>query len=177
MRNKEKEAAKAANNKVGGAVRELLDKKNTVDTYWGELDNLYSVVGTGVITVMVQLQQINDKMGLTLKEEHRKEQAVLINGAIKDIEGFVDELTNIKKKHEGKVGKIIGDDDYMLSLELGSEYESFNIKFKSIIGPIFSSIIENYAASVKVAKAEADTKDPNVITDVEVTEVKPYTAQ
>ena len=107
MRNKEKEAAKAANNKVGGAVRELLDKKNTVDTYWGELDNLYSVVGTGVITVMVQLQQINDKMGLTLKEEHRKEQAVLINGAIKDIEGFVDELTILKRNMKVKLVKLL----------------------------------------------------------------------
>lgn len=176
MRNKEKELSRV-NNKVGNSIQDIYDYNNRKKTYWGELESVYNSLANGILMSLETLKACQEKLGLSLENHNRAEQKILINGYVKDIETFVDKLIFIHRQHDHKTGEIIGDEDYILSIKLGQDYNGVSIEFANITTPIFANILQNFSSGAETngiidttSAKEEIMKESNVVDAVIVSE-------
>lgn len=142
---------------------------------WEELDDLYNVVGSGLID-----QAISINSAIAAFKLHAvpmtNELAVTVNGITKDIVTMTDELVAIRKHHEGKKG-FVQDEDISIFLTTGQDYKTAADRIQSLlVTPMLTvseHLIEVQQAMLKKDaedKLEKDLVDPNVISDAVVKE-------
>lgn len=89
------------------------------------------------------------------------------------------ELKGISSQHTDKTGSTNDPDEIMLAVRIGEQYALFLERLESIIQPTVAHIIEIFTqaemlmidAQNKAKEGLSPEQDPNVVTDVQVTEI------
>lgn len=153
----------------------ISNEEKTFTMKWEELDELYNVVGSGLIE---QALSINSAIGAFNLHAvpMTNELAITVNGIVKDITVMTDELLAIRKHHEGKTG-FVQDEDISVFLTTGQDYKTAADRIQSLlVTPMLTVseyLIEVQQAMLKRSaeeKLKNDLLDPTVISDVEVKE-------
>lgn len=173
-------------------VRDALDKSPPPDPFWDEaqkffedsitnIDRTHGMLAAHLKAVMANPEeraQIADKEALIAN----------VTALQKDVAKHVETLNQIHSRHEGRTGPIKNADDNMLLMTVHGEYRDATDVYNTITMPLVGEILEatgvtgNLVAqaivqsleqqqAVQEAKAQEE-RDPNVITDVLVKEVK-----
>ena len=90
-----------------------------------------------------------------------------INGVVRDLDVFTNQLVDLHKLHEGKTGIINDPDELALCISIFNQYSGFSDRFRSVIFPVVITITEAYSESQELAKP-SEASDISVITDVEI---------
>ena len=128
-----------------------------------------------VVTVLEDIVTDPEKYALIKDPGTLNENVTLLN---RDIQRHVDLLNNIHDKHKDKSGPATTQDDYMLVLQVNSDYAEALEVFDANINPTVNHILELIGVSEEIAKAstphalaEQALADPAVVSDIPFKEV------
>lgn len=138
---------------------------------WEQMDTFYQEIGSAIITIG---EEVNKTIGVMreLGVDKNAEVAVTVSGLTKDLEQFTSELLQNRKRHEGLTGPVKDGEELALCLSIFNDYVLLNDRFRAMTFPAMLTLTEHLTEAVAKAKSANDLQDPNVVTDVEVKEVK-----
>lgn len=146
---------------------------------WDDLNGLYVQCAKAVMAPAILGQLAGRKDIIAYIQDHKGLQQ-RIEMFKRDILQLKAELTGIAAEHAGKEGSSDDPDDIMLSIHIAEKYNLFRERLAAVIDPTVAHIFEIFTeAEMRMLQAQGKLseqglkpeQDPNVITDVEVTEV------
>lgn len=145
---------------------------------WDDLNNLYVQCAKALMAPAVLGQLAARKDIIAYISDHKGLQQ-RIEMFKRDILQLKAEVSAIASEHAGKEGSSDDPDDIMLSIQIAEKYNLFRERLTAVIDPTVAHIFEIFTeAEMRMLQAQGKLgdglkpeQDPNVITDVEVTEV------
>ena len=127
---------------------------------WSEVDGLYTSLAEGIVEIGSRIHE-SVLVIQAANFEETPELTSTIKGISRDLEAFSKDLITIHKRHDGKTGEIVSEDDYMLSLSVYTDYSSLNERLNAVLFPTMITIMDFTAAAVE--KTEKDKAAGTVI--------------
>lgn len=133
---------------------------------WEDLEVIYQANADSLFDIALQIRNCTDLIR-RVPCSNQKEVTDTINGVVRDLDVFTNQLVDLHKLHEGKTGIINDPDELALCISIFNQYSGFNDRFRAVIFPVVITITEAYSEAEELAK-QIDASDVNVITDVEI---------
>jgi hypothetical protein len=144
---------------------------------WSRLETIYRDIATGIVNVGTEVNQAVAAIRAA-KLPDTTELSIVVKQFSDDLERFTDTLVQIHNRHQGQAGPVIDANLLALYLSCGNDYTTLYEQFRGLVFPAMETITDYTlrARTKLLAEQQAEQltpeQDPNVITDVEVKEVK-----
>ena len=152
-------------------VNELFNKADIpvpdeVKQRWEDLEVIYEANAESLFDIALQIRNCTDLIR-RVPCSNQKEVIETINGVVRDLDIFTNQLVDLRKLHEGKTGIINDPDELALCISIFNQYSGFSDRFRAVIFPVVITITEAYSEAEELVK-QSEASDVSVITDLEI---------
>jgi hypothetical protein len=139
---------------------------NEVKQRWEDLEVIYQANADSLFDIALQIRNCTDLIR-RVPCSNQQEVIQTINGVVRDLDIFTNQLVDLHKLHEGKTGIINDPDELALCISIFNQYSGFNDRFRAVIFPVVITITEAYSEAEAIVK-QNEASDVDVITDLEI---------
>ena len=152
-------------------VNELFNKADIpvpdeVKQRWEDLEVIYEANAESLFDIALQIRNCTDLIR-RVPCSNQKEVIETINGVVRDLDIFTNQLVDLRKLHEDKTGIINDPDELALCISIFNQYSGFSDRFRAVIFPVVITITEAYSEAEELVK-QSEASDVSVITDLEI---------
>lgn len=141
------------------------DKNSFVNSFWQDLDNLYFSHLSALDNAAMQVRILYSAEGLKeeLAKSNGKEISIAIRGLQADYSNLRNSLTAIYDKHKDLDKTQKSDEDAILAVQLGGEYEDWRANFLAAIMPNVEYLIAEINMVLNRVRRETALKSMAVV--------------
>ena len=133
---------------------------------WEDLEAIYQANADSLIDIAIQIRNCTDLIR-RVPCSNQKEVIETINGVVRDLDTFTNQLVDLHKLHEGKTGIINDPDELALCISIFNQYSGFSDRFRAVVFPVVITVTEAYSEAEELVK-QSEATDTSVITDLEI---------